>query len=142
MGWRFVLSLIFALVVATFAIQNADSVAINFITWKISVSQALIILVSAIVGALIVMLLSLFKQLKMGSAIRSEKKTVSTLQAENIALRNKLDQATEKIAAMSAAVAAGKNAMAEPPASGGPASTATAAQASTAPNGESQLKSE
>lgn len=123
MGWRFVLSLIFALVVATFAIQNADSVVINFITWKISVSQALIILVSAIVGALIVMLLSLFKQLKMGSAIRSEKKAVSTLQAENMALRNKLDQANEKIAALSAAAAAGKNAMA-------------------APAAESQLKSE
>lgn len=123
MGWRFVLSLIFALVVATFAIQNADSVVINFITWKISVSQALIILVSAIVGALIVMLLSLFKQLKMGSAIRSEKKAVSTLQAENMELRNKLDQANEKIAALSAAAAAGKNAMA-------------------APAAESQLKSE
>ena len=59
----------------------------------------------------------------MGSAIRSEKKAVSTLQTENMALRNKLDQANEKIAALSATAAAGKNAMA-------------------APAAESQLKSE
>lgn len=103
MGWRFVLSLIFAMLVALFAIQNADSVVINFVTWKVTVSQALVILLSAILGAVIVMLLSLFKQIKMGSEIKYEKRNVTGLQAENTALRAKLDQANEKLADLAAA---------------------------------------
>lgn len=105
MGWRFVLSLVFAVIVALFAIQNAEAVPINFIAWKVSVSQALIILVSAVVGAVIVMLLSLIKQIRMGSNIRSEKKTVSSLQTENIELRNKLDQSNERISSLVRAAA-------------------------------------
>ncbi|PKM84174.1 MAG: hypothetical protein CVU86_08650 [Firmicutes bacterium HGW-Firmicutes-11] len=102
MGWRFVLSLIFAMIVALFAIQNAESVAINFVTWNVTVSQALVILLSAIVGAVIVMLLSLFKQIKMGSEIKYEKRNVTGLQAENTALRAKLDQANEKLVELAA----------------------------------------
>jgi uncharacterized integral membrane protein len=106
MGWRFVLSLIFAMIVALFAIQNAESVAINFVTWNVTVSQALVILLSAIVGAVIVMLLSLFKQIKMGSEIKYEKRNVTGLQAENTALRAKLDQANEKLVELAAAATA------------------------------------
>lgn len=103
MGWRFVLSLIFAMIVALFAIQNAESVVINFVTWKVTVSQALVILLSAILGAVIVMLLSLFKQIKMGSEIKYEKRNVTVLQAENANLRTKLDEANGKLAERAAA---------------------------------------
>ena len=56
MSWKFVLSLLFALVVAVFAIQNAAAVDVQFLKWEVSISQALIVLIAAIIGALIVLL--------------------------------------------------------------------------------------
>jgi lipopolysaccharide assembly protein A len=101
MGWRFVLSLIFAVVVALFAIQNAALVEVTFFIWHISVSQALVILISAVFGAIIVMLLSLIKRVKLNSIIKADKKTIATLQNENQTLKNKLEEATAKADAIS-----------------------------------------
>jgi len=83
MSWKFVLSLLFALVVAVFAIQNAAAVDVQFLKWEVSISQALIVLIAAIIGALIVLLLSLVKQVKLMAGIRAEKKTATSLESEN-----------------------------------------------------------
>ncbi|MFA7659609.1 MAG: LapA family protein [Anaerovoracaceae bacterium] len=114
MSWKFVLSLIFALVVAVFAIQNAAAVEVNFLAWKVSISQALIILVSAIFGAIAVLLLSLVKQMKLKAGIRNDKKTITSLQNENQTLKGKLEQAVAK--AVAPETAASETAT-EPPAS-------------------------
>ena len=74
MSWKFVLSLLFALVVAVFAIQNAAAVDVQFLKWEVSISQALIVLIAAIIGALIVLLLSLVKQVKLMAGIRAERR--------------------------------------------------------------------
>ena len=104
MSWKFVLSLIFALIVAVFAIQNAAAVEVNFLAWKVSISQALIILMSAIFGAIAVLLLSLVKQMKLKAGIRNDKKTITSLQNENLALKSKLEQASAKAAVTPTAV--------------------------------------
>ncbi len=104
MSWKFVLSLIFALIVAVFAIQNAAAVEVNFLAWKVSISQALIILMSAIFGAIAVLLLSLIKQMKLKAGIRSDKKTITSLQNENQTLKSKLEQASAKAAVTPTAV--------------------------------------
>jgi len=99
MSWKFVLSLIFALIVAVFAIQNAAAVEVNFLAWKVSISQALIILMSAIFGAIALLLLSLVKQMKLKAGIRNDKKTITSLQNENQTLKGKLEQAVAKAVA-------------------------------------------
>ena len=104
MSWKFVLSLIFALVVAVFAIQNAAAVEVNFLAWKVSISQALIILVSAIFGAIAVLLLSLVKQMKLKAGIRNDKKTITSLQNENQTLKTKLEQVSTMTTAPTTAV--------------------------------------
>lgn len=91
MGWRFVLSLLFALVVALFALQNAGTVEIRFLVWELTISQALIILVSAIFGAFTVMMLSLIRQLKLKAAIKSDKKTIASLENEVSSLKKRLE---------------------------------------------------
>lgn len=91
MGWRFVLALLLSLVVALFALQNADTVIIRFLTWTLPISQALIILVSAIFGAFTAMMLSLIKQLKVKTSIRADKKTITALENEVSSLKNKLE---------------------------------------------------
>jgi len=64
------LALIFALLVAIFAIQNAGMVEINFLVWRFpQISLVLVILGSAAFGAIFVFLLGLVKQLKMSRAI-------------------------------------------------------------------------
>jgi len=82
------LALIFALLVAIFAIQNASMVEINFLTWRFpQISLVLVILGSAAFGALVVFLLGLVKQLRMVREIRDIKnqnkklnETIATLE--------------------------------------------------------------
>lgn len=91
MDWKFVLALIFALLVAVFALQNAGAVEISFLTMDFSVSQALVILISAVFGALVAALLSLVRWIKSQTKIMSLSKTVSTLEQENKQLKAKVE---------------------------------------------------
>jgi uncharacterized integral membrane protein len=57
----FVLAVLFALLVAVFAIQNPESVSIRLLFWQFdNVPKILLILVSTAVGALVVVLLGVF----------------------------------------------------------------------------------
>lgn len=50
-----VVSLVFAVFIALFAVQNAGVVVINFLWFEASMSQAVVILCSALVGVLIML---------------------------------------------------------------------------------------
>lgn len=63
-------ALVFSLLVAVFAIQNTEVVVIKFLTWNFSVSLVLVILGSAVVGALALFFLSLFRQVGSWMTIR------------------------------------------------------------------------
>ena len=96
MDWKFVLALVFALIVAVFAIQNAGAVDISFLTMELTISQALVILLSAAFGALVVLLLSLVRWIKCQSKIKSQAKTINSLEQENKQLKLKLEEYTAK----------------------------------------------
>lgn len=91
MDWKFVLALIFALIVAIFALQNAGAVDISFLTLDLSVSQALVILVSAVFGALAALLLGLVRWIKFQGKLKSLGKTANALEQENKQLKMKLE---------------------------------------------------
>lgn len=57
-------AMIFALLVAIFAISNANEVIIRFPWGNYPVSQALVILGSAAVGSVVIMMLGIFSQVK------------------------------------------------------------------------------
>lgn len=92
--FKFIISLIFAIVVAVFAIQNAGSVEINFLFAKFTISQAVVILGSAVVGALITILLSVIKQIKQNTTIKQLTKERDNFKEENTVLQGKLDELT------------------------------------------------
>lgn len=92
MDWKFVLALVFALIVAIFALQNAGAVDISFLTMELSISQALVILISAAFGALVVLLLSLVRWIKCQAKIKNQAKTINALEQENRHLKMKLEQ--------------------------------------------------
>lgn len=82
MEFRFVISLIFAIIVALFAILNSGVVTISFLFAEFQVSQALVILISATLGAIIVMLLGAVKQYKLQRKNKDQAKTIEQLEAE------------------------------------------------------------
>ena len=92
MDWKFVLVLIFSLLVAVFTIQNADAVDVRFLTFEFTqVSQALVILISAAAGALIVLLFGAIRWVKDKSKILGSKKSIAGLETQVKQLRIMLD---------------------------------------------------
>ncbi len=62
MQFYLIIALIFSLLVAIFAIQNTALVVVSFLTWQFSIPLVLILLGSAVSGALVLYFLGLFKQ--------------------------------------------------------------------------------
>ncbi|MBS4539688.1 LapA family protein [Clostridium sp. D2Q-11] len=83
----FIVSLLFAILITVFALQNSDVVNINFLFTNIPVSQALVIFISAAFGAIIVTILGLFRQLKLTKKIKDQKHEISKLKEENTKLQ-------------------------------------------------------
>lgn len=78
----FILSIVFAIVVTIFAVQNAQIVDIKLFTFHGQASLALVILISVAVGAAILALFNVYSRLKINKEIRELKKKVSLLEKE------------------------------------------------------------
>ena len=59
-----VISMIFAILVALFALQNAAVITINFLWYKVNLSQAVVILGSALFGVLIMLPFDITRRIK------------------------------------------------------------------------------
>lgn len=70
MQLTYIFALIFSVIVALFAILNAQAVTVDFFFDEFQISLALVILISALAGAIILGFLGLFKQIKFGFKIR------------------------------------------------------------------------
>ena len=66
----FIFSLAFSLVVAVFAVLNSNVVTINLFWVNYQLSQSIVIIASAALGATIAFFLSLFSKIKSGLKIR------------------------------------------------------------------------
>lgn len=85
----FVLALLCAVLVAVFVVQNNDPVDIIFLFWHIgSISKALVILVSTVVGALLVLFLGFWWQFKKARYIHRLEGEMHGLKSELERLRN------------------------------------------------------
>lgn len=89
--FKFVVSLIFAVLVAIFAIQNAGAVEIRFFFKQFTISQAIIILLSSVVGAIIVFLLGLVNQIKQNLKIKQIEKELEILISERDDLQSRFE---------------------------------------------------
>lgn len=93
---RFVISLIFAVIIAIFALQNATNVTFRFLFAEFAISQALIILISAVFGAIMVLILGTIKQIKTNIKIKNLTKLTNKLEEENRILKGQIEE-NEKI---------------------------------------------
>jgi putative membrane protein len=68
--WSLFLSLVFALIVAIFSLSNVEEVPVNFLFTKTYIPLILLILSSALAGAMIVGLYGIFRQYKLQREIK------------------------------------------------------------------------
>ena len=106
-----VISLVFALVISMFAIQNAYLVSLTFFGWEVTASFALVVISATIAGALVVGLLALFRQVGSGLRLRDERsrsqRTVQELEQAKLTtteMRREIDRLTEQNRKLSARV--------------------------------------
>ena len=96
MQFYLLFALVFSLLVAVFAIQNTEVVVIRFITWQFSVSLVLVLLGSAVAGALTLYFLGLFKQVGTWMKIRQLTHRKNELEAQLKKMEKKISEIAEK----------------------------------------------
>ncbi|MTI47786.1 MAG: LapA family protein [Firmicutes bacterium] len=92
----FILSLIFAILIAAFALKNGDNVNIDLFFTTREVSQAIVILISTAFGAIMVMILGLVRQIKLSLKIKEQSKKIDTLEEEKQELETQLNTEIEE----------------------------------------------
>jgi len=75
-------ALIFALLIAIFASQNAELVEIEFIFWQKETPLVVVVLIAAILGALIIGLPGWIKQFRQSYVVRSLRQKINRLEKE------------------------------------------------------------
>ncbi|KXG76996.1 LapA family protein [Thermotalea metallivorans] len=92
----FIISLLFAILVALFAVMNSDPVIIKWFWGKYEFSQAIVILGSAALGAIIVAFLGIFRQITHALKIRELEGHIKKLEKENGDLQEELAACSNK----------------------------------------------
>ncbi len=87
-----VVSMVFSIIVALFAVQNAGIVVVNLLWYKVSLSQAVIILGSALIGVLIMVPFDIARTIK-------NKLKIMELSGENKRLKEELKKINAEKAA-------------------------------------------
>ncbi|OIK14291.1 LapA family protein [Bacillus sp. MUM 13] len=72
--WMFLLSLVFAIIIAIFAVINVDSVTVNYLFGKANSPLILVILGSVLMGGFIVGMISMVKIFTLRRKIRALEK--------------------------------------------------------------------
>lgn len=85
--WNLLFAFIFALLVAIFAVQNSLPVTVSFLAWSFQTSLVIIILGSAMFGALTILSLSMLVQFRLRRTLKKTQQSQQLLTAENAELR-------------------------------------------------------
>ncbi|MCL2165945.1 MAG: LapA family protein [Clostridiales bacterium] len=82
MQFNLILLMIFAIVVAIFAIQNTLPVIIRFLLWNVNTSLVIVILVSVAAGALMMFLVDFTKRLSLNKERKEQNRQIAALTKE------------------------------------------------------------
>lgn len=85
-----IITLLLSIIIALFAILNASAIPINLIFYKLNVSAALVILISASIGAVIVYSLGTISKLKEKRKLKDSIKDREKLSEENRHLKERI----------------------------------------------------
>ena len=99
---QFIFVILVSIIVAIFALTNAEVMTVRLFFWTYQLSGSLVILISVALGALLVLLFGLYKSVKTKFTLRNLNNEVVSLKAsnENLNSRNKaLEQEIERLKA-------------------------------------------
>lgn len=82
MQFYIVLSLIFGILITLFALFNSAIVAVNFFFAEVQIPLALVIIASALIGAITMLVFDTFRRIKAGKNIKDMTKKVGGLEKE------------------------------------------------------------
>jgi len=99
---QFIFVILVSIIVAIFALTNAEVMTVRLFFWTYQLSGSLVILISVALGALLVLVFGLYKSVKTKFTLRNLNNEVVSLKAsnENLNSRNKaLEQEVERLKA-------------------------------------------
>lgn len=97
MQFVIVISMIFAIFIAMFALQNAAIITINFLWYKFNLSQAVVILGSALFGVLIMVPFDVVKKVKHGMKTSELNNQIKRLNEELNSLKKEIKPLNEEL---------------------------------------------
>ena len=92
-----IIALVFAILVAVFSIQNSGPVSLLFFGWEFSTSLVVVVLGSAVLGALIMWVISSFKQLQDKKEKKKLKNEIKNLEEEKESLKREMKDLEKKL---------------------------------------------
>ncbi|HMM21210.1 MAG TPA: LapA family protein [Selenomonadales bacterium] len=90
------LALVFSLFVAIFAVQNSLPVVVSFLYWSSQTSLVIVILGSAVLGALIMLSLATLMQVKARWTLQKARQRQGEMEAELKTLKERLEKELAK----------------------------------------------
>jgi len=106
-----ILALIFSLIIAIFAIANNQPIEVNYLYGKAEVSAIVVILGAAILGALVIFLLSMFRQIRISFQIRSLRNEVENYKSKNAEMEKERERLLAQVEQLSELSAGGQMAV-------------------------------
>ena len=100
---QFIFVILVSIIVAIFALTNAEVMTVRLFFWTYQLSGSLVILISVALGALLVLVFGLYKSVKTKFTLRNLNNEVVSLKAsnENLNSKNKaLEQEIERLKAV------------------------------------------
>lgn len=93
-----VIALIFSIIIAVFAVQNTQSVPVNFLTFQTQpVSASILVLASAAVGAILTFLFGMWRTVRSSLTIRGDKKRIEEQERTILELRQSNERIQENL---------------------------------------------
>lgn len=83
---QFIFVILISIVVAIFALTNADVMTVRLFFWTYQLSGSLVILISVALGALLVLVFGLYKSVKTQFTLRNLNNEIKTLKSSQEAL--------------------------------------------------------
>ena len=124
MSFNLLLALLFALILAIFAAQNAKPVVIQFLGWEWITSLVVVIVGSAALGALLVGTLSLVRQVGMRMQVRDRQNRLRQAEQQLEQAQRRLAEQEQEITRLQGELAAARR-LSDTAAGGGPAADPT-----------------
>lgn len=87
----FILILILAVIIGIFVISNSGVVAIDFIFTEVMISQAIVIFICVLLGAILATIFGGIRQMSLKKEIKQGRTEISRLESENEKVKRELD---------------------------------------------------